>query len=173
MKLEVLGNEGVRKVDQAARQILERTGVLVPHERMLSLFEKAGAKVDLASQRVRIPGKLLDECITRAGKSFTIFGRDRAVTAPFGQGKRNYNSIAGEAHWLDMEGTRRFATLEDVATAAKVGQMLPRLNIVGAMSDPHEIPVNHRVVEVVATQLRTTTKPLTFWFRRPQRQVRC
>jgi trimethylamine--corrinoid protein Co-methyltransferase len=164
VKLEVLGNEGVRKVDQAARQILERTGVLVPHERMLSLFEKAGAKVDLASQRVRIPGKLLDECITRAGKSFTIFGRDRAVTAPFGQGKRNYNSIAGEAHWLDMEGTRRFATLEDVATAAKVGQMLPRLNIVGAMSDPHEIPVNHRVVEVVATQLRTTTKPLTFWF---------
>lgn len=164
MKLQVLGSEGVAKIDRAARQILERTGVLVPHENMLGLFAKAGAKVDRSAQRVRIPAAMLDQCIAQAGKSFTLFGRDRAITAPFGQGKRNYNSIAGEASWLDLDGKRRFATLADVVQAAKVGQMLPRLNIVGAMSDPHELDVACRVVEVVAAQLRTTTKPITFWF---------
>lgn len=164
MKLEVLGKDGVARIDQAAGRILERTGVLVPHQRMLELFRQAGAQVDMASQRVRIPRKLLDDCIRQAGKSFTLYGRDRSITAAFGQGKRNYNSIAGEASWLDLDGKRRFATLDDVVLAAKLGQMLPRLNIVGAMSDPHELDVAYRVVEVVAAQLRTTTKPLTFWF---------
>jgi trimethylamine--corrinoid protein Co-methyltransferase len=164
MKLHVLGAGGVGKIDRAARQILANTGVLVPHERMLGLFERAGAQVDRTTQRVRIPGALLDDCIRQAGKSFTLYGRDRNITARFGQGCRNYNSIAGEASWLDLDGRRRFATMQDVVNAAKLGQMLPRLNIVGAMSDPHEVEVSHRVVEVVANQLRTTTKPITFWF---------
>ena len=59
MKLQVLGEKGVAAVDKAAHQILEKTGVLVPHERMLDLFARAGAKVDTAAQRVRIPGKLV------------------------------------------------------------------------------------------------------------------
>ncbi len=164
MNLRVLGSDGVEQIDRAAHRILERTGVHVPHERMLALFGQAGASVDAAAQRVRIPGKLLDECIANAGKRFTIYGRDRANSAAFGQGKRNYNSIAGEASWLGLDGQRRFATLHDVVDAAKLGQMLSRLNIVGAMSDPHEMDVAWRVVEVVAAQLRTTTKPITFWF---------
>jgi trimethylamine--corrinoid protein Co-methyltransferase len=41
---------------------------------------------------------------------------------------------------------------------------LPNINIAGAMADPHETPVAHRCVEVCATMLRNTTKPVTFWF---------
>jgi len=48
--------------------------------------------------------------------------------------------------------------------AAKLGEVLPMTNIVGAMSDPHELDVAHRVVDVAAALLRTTTKPITFWF---------
>lgn len=32
------------------------------------------------------------------------------------------------------------------------------------MSDPHELDIAYRCVEVAAAQLRTTTKPITFWF---------
>jgi len=32
------------------------------------------------------------------------------------------------------------------------------------MADPQEVPVAHRCVVVAATQLRNTTKPITFWF---------
>jgi len=164
MKLEVLGADGVRRIDEAARSILARTGVIVPHERMLSLFSRAGADVEQASGRVRIPPRLIDDCLQQAGKQFTIYGRDRSKSAAFGVGRRNYNSIAGEAHWVDRHGKRRFACLEDVVRAAKLGEVLPRLNIVGAMADPREIPVAYRCVEVAAAQLRTTTKPITFWF---------
>ncbi|MBN1344375.1 MAG: trimethylamine methyltransferase family protein [Phycisphaerae bacterium] len=164
MKLNVLGGEGIAKIDSAARRILRQTGVLVPHEEMLALLAKAGADVDAASGRARIPSGLIDDCLAAAGKAFTIHGRDRSKRAAFGIGTRNYNSIAGEAYWVDEDGRRRFATLDDVVSAARLGDVLPLINIVGAMSDPHEIDIAYRCVEVAAAQLRTTTKPITFWF---------
>lgn len=164
MRVEVLGAGNVSRIDRAAREILERTGVWVPHDQMLDLFADAGAGVDRVGGRVRIPSQLVDECLDSAVKTFTIYGRDRSRSAAFGVGQRNYNSVAGEAHWVDRNGTRRFATLDDVVEAAKLGDVLPRINIVGAMSDPHEINPAYRCVEVAAAQLRTTTKPITFWF---------
>ena len=161
-RLEVLGPDGIDRIDVAARTILRQTGVIVPHERMLKLLAAAGAAVE--GERVRIPSELVDECIARAGKTFTLYGRDRSIEAAFGVGRRNYNSIAGEAHWLDPDGTRRFATLADVERAAQLADVLPHINVVGAMADPHELPVAYRCVEVAATLLQTTTKPITFWF---------
>lgn len=164
LKLEVLGSQGIHRIDTAARSILQKTGVVVPHQRMLKLFENAGAAVNYENERVRIPGKLIDECLRQAEKQFSIFGRDHNKVARFGQGYRNYNSIAGEAHWIDTNGKRRFASMDDVVSAAKLGDVLPKLTIVGAMSDPYELDCSYRCVEVAATQLRTTTKPITFWF---------
>ncbi len=164
MNIHVLGEEGISRIDAAARQILERTGIEIPHDEMLSLFRKAGADVDTSLKRVRIPSKIVDECLSTAGKTFRIYGRNRNNRACFGEGMRNYNSIAGEAYFLDADGRRRFATLEDVVQAAKLGDVLPRINIVGAMSDPHEVAVEYRCVEVAAALLRTTEKPVTFWF---------
>jgi len=164
MILRVLNEDGVEKIDRAARSILERTGVEIPHDEMCAMFGRAGAKVDSANHRVRIPSVLVDECLESAGKTFTIYGRDRTIRAAFGVGERNYNTIAGEAYWVDFEGRRRFASLDDVVMAAKLVDVLPRINIAGAMSDPHEIDVSYRCVEVAAALIRTTNKPVTFWF---------
>ncbi|RPI00503.1 MAG: hypothetical protein EHM72_09025 [Calditrichaeota bacterium] len=162
--ISVLGIDGVHRLDQAAKRILAETGVDIPHEEMRSLFVKAGAAPDAGSNRIRIPHELVDECLAAAGKSFTIYGRDRTRTASFGIGKRNYNSTAGQAYWLDRDGRRRFCTLDDVRQATMLGDVLPRLTIVGAMADPLEIDAAWRCVEVAATMLRLTTKPIMFWY---------
>jgi trimethylamine--corrinoid protein Co-methyltransferase len=164
MNLSVLGPDGVSKIDAAARHILERTGVDVPHDEVLGLFERAGAKVDRPSGRVRIPAGLIDDCLRSAGKTFTLHGRDRSRTASFGTGKRNYNSTAGQAFWVEDSGSRRYSSLVDVTRAARLGDDLPEITIAGAMADPHEIDVAHRCVEVAAALFRETTKPVIFWF---------
>jgi len=164
MRIRVLGEAGVRRLDAAAREILARTGVVLPHEGALRLFDEAGARVDPVGQRVRIPSELIDECLAAAGKTFTLYGRDRDRTAAFGVGKRNYNPSGGQAHWVEPDGTRRPPRLDDVVTAARLADVLPRFNIVGAMADPQELPGSHRCVEVAAALLRTTTKPIAFWF---------
>ena len=165
MQSHVLSNDQIARINTASLRILEKTGVVIPHEDMLNRFEDAGATVDRAEQRVRIPADLVARSIASAGKQFTLYGRDMNQTAAFGQGKRNYNSIAGEAQWLDEIGAqRRFPSMADVATAARFADALPNINIPGSMADPHETPVGYRCVEECATMLRNTTKPITFWY---------
>lgn len=165
MKTTVLSDGQIRKIHEASLRILWETGITVPHPDMLARFADAGAKVDPATQRVRIPAELVDCSLRQAGKQFTLYGRDVTRTARFGQGTRNYNSIAGEAMWVDaIGGGRRYTTLADVATAARVADALDGITIAGAMSDPHELPAASRCVEVFAALLHHTTKPVTFWY---------
>ncbi len=161
----VLSDKQVERIHQASLTILERVGVVVPHQEMLGRFADSGAAVDFNEQRVRIPADLVLDCLEKAGKRFTLYGSDLSQTAAFGRGERNYNSIAGEAHWVDNAGTeRRFAILDDAATAARFADALEEINLVGAMSDPHEIPIETRCVEVLAALIKNTTKPVTLWF---------
>ena len=161
----ILTDDQIRRVHQASVSILERVGVLIPHPETLERLEQAGAKVTYAEQRVRFPEELVARALEQAGKQFTIFGRNLANTARFGQGERNYNSIAGEASWVDEIGEkRRFATLDDVAIAARFADGLDNINVVGAMSDPHDVSVAARTVHVVDGLITNTTKPVHFWF---------
>ncbi|HUU43403.1 MAG TPA: trimethylamine methyltransferase family protein, partial [Planctomycetota bacterium] len=161
----VLSDEQVARVHAKSLEILDRVGVVVPHEEVLSRFADAGATVDREKQLVRIPAALVERSLATCAKTFTLFGRDVSKKAEFGVGKRSYNSIAGEAHWVENPGEdRRFATLEDVRAAARLADALDGITIPGAMSDPHEIPAACRCVEVAVEMLRCTTKPVTFWY---------
>jgi trimethylamine--corrinoid protein Co-methyltransferase len=165
MKLTVLTEDQVQRLHDGSLHILEKVGVQVPHADVRAKFLEAGASVEEDSERVRIPEALVEQSLARAGKSFTIYGRDRARKAVFGEGKRNYNSIAGEALWIDDEsGERRYATLADAATAARLGDALPELTIAGAMCDPHELSAEYGGVAVAAELVRNTTKPIGLWF---------
>lgn len=165
MQVSVLLPAQVHRVHEASLALLEGTGVEVPHGETLERFADVGAAVDFSAQRVRVPPSLVEHCLETAGKSFAIYGREVSNRAAFGQGERNYNSIAGEAYWVEEPGgPRRFATLQDAAAAARFADALSNITIAGAMSDPHEIPPAWRPVAVAAEMLRNTTKPIHFWY---------
>ena len=165
IELRVLTRQQLDRIHRASLEILETIGVRIPHEEMRFRFASAGARVDDSSELVQIPETLVDHCLETAGKTFVLYGRDRDQQARYGMGERNYNSIAGEALWVDDTCTqRRYATLTDVATATRLADGLPQINLVGAMADPQDIPVAYRCVEVAAAQLKNTTKPIHFWF---------
>lgn len=168
MKLEILSSKQINRIDESARDILERTGVLVPHPEALSRLAAAGARVDFASQMVRLPPDVVSRALASAGKRWTIFGRDRARTAEFGAGRRNYNSTPGNALWIEADGTRRYPTLADTALGTRFVDALPNVNIAGAMATPHELPPAYASVAVIAEALKNTTKPVhIWWFDRP------
>jgi len=165
MQLRVLDQRQLDRIHRASIEILETVGIRLPHEGMRRRFSEEGAQVDEAAELVKIPEELVEQSLKTAGKSFTLYGRNPDQQARFGQAERNYNSIAGEALWVDDSCTqRRYASLEDVATATRLADGLPQINLVGAMSDPHELPVSYRCIEVAATQVKNTTKPIHFWF---------
>lgn len=165
MFTSVLSEKQIDRIHETSLTILEKVGVHVPHEKMLDMFSDNGATVDHEAQRVRIPPDLVERSLKQAGKQFTIYGRDTANEAAFGYEKRNYNSVAGEASWVDeLGGERRYATLADVAVASRFGDALETINIVGAMADPHELPAEVRCIQVMAEMVRNTTKPIHFWY---------
>jgi len=164
MRCTVLTPGHIRKIHEASLAILDRVGVMVPHEETVSRLSDLGARVDDDGRRVRMPADLVDWALGACGKQFTLYGRDLSKTAAFGVGKRNYNSAAGQASWLERpRGERRYATLADVATATRLGDALDAITMPGSMADPHELPAEWRCVAVAAEMIRNTTKPVTFW----------
>ena len=165
LRLTALNDAQLDQIHGTSLQILRTIGVRIPHAEMRKLFREAGADVDETTEIVKIPEDLVYQCLGSAGKTFTLYGRDRTQQARYGMGTRNYNSIAGEALWVDDACTgRRYTSLEDVAVASRLADGLPLINLVGAMSDPHELHVEYRCVAVAAEQLKNTTKPIHFWF---------
>jgi trimethylamine--corrinoid protein Co-methyltransferase len=165
MRVEALTEGQLDRLHGASLHILGTVGVVLPHPEVRRRFAEAGAQVDEAAERVRIPESLVMSSLERAGKSFTVYGRDRAKTAEFGVGKRSYNSSSGQALWIDdATGERRYASLGDVRTAARLADALSDLTIAGAMSDPHELGPHYGAVAVFAELVRNTTKPVGLWF---------
>jgi trimethylamine--corrinoid protein Co-methyltransferase len=164
MELTVLTVDQLDRIHAASLEILAKVGVHVPHPDVLAKFRDAGATV-VGDDLVRIPRSLVERSLRGAGKRFRIFGRDLERVAAFGEGRRNYNSISGEALWIDdATGARRYATLEDAGTAARLADALPHLTIAGSMSDPHGLSRWYGAAAAMAVMLRNTTKPLGLWF---------
>ena len=163
MQLTVLSDKQIADIHDASMEILSTIGVRVPHPEMQQLFVEAGA--DVLEELVLIPEQLVMDALESAGKTFTLYGRDKEKQARFGVGERNYNSVAGEALWVDDTcKERRYAELADVTTAARLADGLPHINLVGAMADPQDIPASYRCVAAVIELLKHTTKPVHFWF---------
>lgn len=165
MIVKVLTDQLINKIHQKSLEILETIGVNIPHSEILTRFAEKGAAVDLNKKLVKIPSELVMELLSKTGKKFSLYGRDLTKKAEFGFGKHNYNTSGGQAFWIDKVGDkRRYATLNDVRTAARFADALEQITIPGAMADPHEIPVEWRAVTVASEMIKNTTKPIIFWF---------
>ena len=165
MIVKVLTDQQINKIHQKSLEILETIGVNIPHSEILTRFAEKGAVVDLNKKLVKIPSELVMELLSKAGKEFSLYGRDLTKKAEFGFGKHNYNTSGGQAFWIDNVGAkRRYTTLNDVRTAARFADALEQITIPGAMADPHEIPVEWRAVTVASEIIKNTTKPIIFWF---------
>ena len=165
MTNSVLTEKQMNIIHQASLTVLHRTGVVIPHKQILEMFADHGANVNHEKEWVKIPPNLVMALLGKANKQYTLYGRDLEKTATFGLGRRNYQSSSGQALWLDTIGQkRRYSSFKDVGTAARFADALDCISIVGAMADPHEIPVNYRCVAVLAEMIKNTTKPLAPWF---------
>jgi trimethylamine--corrinoid protein Co-methyltransferase len=164
IRLTILTSDEIEKIHRESIKLLESLGVFIPHEETLHRFEEAGAKVDRDKKLVRIPEQMVSESLKLCGKQFTLYGMDRSKKAEFGLGKRNYQSIGGNAFWIDDNLDRRLATLEDVKNSARFCDALPHLDIVGAMSDATDFPESYRCLFAAAELLKNTSKPILIWF---------
>ena len=122
IKLEILQDEDLKKITEAAMCILEEVGIHFPSDRALRIFAEAGANVDFESKIVKIPSPLVSHYLKKVTNHFTLAGRRQELDLKIGNNMGTYFYCGSEAaNIIDYKtGERRASTKSDVEIMAKV-----------------------------------------------------
>ncbi len=160
----ILTEDELRQIHDASLDVLGSVGVRVFHEGILKTLADAGAAVDFTQQTVRFDESMTAEAIAAAGKRYILYGRDGTKTARLGYGDVVTLSSPGQYSWVDpIARTRRAPTSRDTFQAITVGDALDNLTIVGAMTQPVDVPTPIRDIWLTAELVKRTNKPTRCW----------
>ena len=163
--LTVLSDKAIQDIHTATLSILERVGVRVHHDGILVMLADAGARVNRRKQTAWFDAAMVMGSVAKAGKQYVLYGRDGTKTARFGFGDVVTLSSPGQYTWVDpINKTRRQPTSNDTRHAILVGDALDNINIVGAMTQPVDIPTPIRDIWLAGELVKHTRKPTRCWF---------
>jgi trimethylamine--corrinoid protein Co-methyltransferase len=106
-------------------EVLANTGVKVYEPVAFDYFKDAGAQVDDESKIVKIPPHLVEECLRKAPKEFTIFARNPKHNVKIDLEKVYFGPMIGRINVIDLDsGKKRPTTLDDVAKLTRIANAL-------------------------------------------------
>jgi trimethylamine---corrinoid protein Co-methyltransferase len=82
--VKMLSQQFVEKIIGEAYQVLERVGVFVENATAIGLFRGAGARIDSSTQRVYIEGKIVDQALSTAPRTITMYDAGGGTSFPVG-----------------------------------------------------------------------------------------
>jgi trimethylamine--corrinoid protein Co-methyltransferase len=144
--------------------VLARTGIVIHHESVLSLLEKAGCRVLREARRVHIPAPLVEQAVAQAPQAVYLYTRRGEQVMALGAGSLHARTSSGATGFLDLfTGERRSPTSQDVADAARLADALPHVHGVSTMAaQPSGVPITAVDVHAVRIALVNTVKPLGY-----------
>ena len=103
----------VGRIVDAAKEVLERTGIEVVESPCRDVFRQAGARIDGDRNRVFISPKMVEEALQNAAPEVVLAGRDSRHDLRLG-GSRVYMGTGGQAvKILELDGEVRETRLSD------------------------------------------------------------
>ena len=132
LRISILDEEEITGINQTARDILAKIGIMIPSKKALGILADAGADVDFHKKIVRIPTQLVDDSLKTAPRRYTLCGRRPELDADIGGQEGTYFYCSGEAPKIvDLEtGERRHSVKSDVANMAKIADYLPIVSLI-------------------------------------------
>ena len=159
--LEYLTDKEIRDIHHATLSVLESVGVKVYHEKALQMLGDAGANVDLKSQIARIPAEVVEEWITKAPSSFTLYARDENNNLNFQDGITHYVAAHTTPFAYDLDtGARRSATYEDAQNFSKLSDYLEYIADGYCMVFPQDVPDRSVHAYILMAQIKNSDKVL-------------
>jgi trimethylamine---corrinoid protein Co-methyltransferase len=150
-RLAILSEDDLRRLDEAALDVLADTGVSIPSERARAALVAQGATADGA--RVTLPRELVRRLVDRAPARMTLGAR---AGEPIVTGARSLLTTDGccvEIYDLET-GQKRGTTAEDVATISRVVDAMPEVDFcwpaVSAQDRPVEVRGLHELYLAIA-----------------------
>lgn len=143
--IELLRTEQVEQLHAASLRILEEIGLSFMDAETLSIWEKAGGRVDHAAQHAWLDRGLVLEAVARAPHTFTWRARNPAHDIPIGANHLAFAPQGGVAYVTSLDHGRRRGTLEDYENFLKINQMAGVIHFAGEqLIAPYEVPASLR-----------------------------
>ncbi len=156
---EVLTEEALEIIEYNAETLLEEVGVNFPENpKALERWREVGA--DVQGERVRLPRGLARELCKTAPSSYTQHARNPERNVEIGGKGLVLAPVYGPPFVRDLEGGRRYATMEDFRNFVKLGYMSKWLHHSGGtVCEPTDVPVNKRHLDMLMAHMTLSDKP--------------
>ncbi len=150
--LRILSDEQLDQLKSATLEILEETGIHCPSEKALNIYAEHGAQVDVESQIVKLPPKVVLEAMSHAPRFYTMGARSPAHDL----------KLDGTAMYCATDGTgtetidfvtrqRRSSVKEDVAKTARIADYLSSMAFYWPMVSAQDFPATAPLHELDAS----------------------
>ncbi len=167
--VEVVDSEGLELLERNAEIILSEIGVDIHYAHAREAFAAAGADVD--GERVRFPAGMCRELVTAtAPAEFTQHARNPDRSVRIGGKHMVLAPAYGPPFVRDLDGGRRYATIEDFRNFVKLAYASPHLHHSGGtVCEPVDLPVNKRHFDMVYSHVKYSDKPFMGSVTAPER----
>ena len=147
--LELLDEDGLRRIEDTALRVLEELGIEFLSEPALDVFEKAGCKVDRSTKLVRFDRGMIRETIAKAPRQFKMHARNPERTLTIGDNTINVGPVGSPPNVSDLDRGRRPGTFEDLTNLIKLNQMLTCVHHSGGtLTEALDLPADSRHLDL-------------------------
>ena len=166
---EPFSDDQLELIEHNADIVLQEIGIDFRDDaEALAMWKDAGA--DVKGDRVRFPKGLVRSLIKTAPREFTQFARNPANNVQIGGDNTVFAPVYGPPFVRDLDGGRRYATIEDFRNIVKLAYMSPSLHHSGGtVCEPVDIPVAKRHLDMVYSHIRYSDKPFMGSVTAPER----
>lgn len=152
--MELLDAERMETLHRASMRILSELGIRVMSERVMDLFEAAGAIVDREDGTIRIDESLVKEALRTAPSSFTLTSRNPAKQLAIGGNALVFGLVAGPPNVHDRINGRRAGNLADYQNFIRLAHHFHAIHILGnQVVAPIELAANTRHLDTYRANL--------------------
>ncbi|MEI7742202.1 MAG: trimethylamine methyltransferase family protein [Chloroflexota bacterium] len=166
---EVLSEEGLATIEANADTLLAEVGLEFLDDHALATFREAGA--DVTGTRVRFPRGMCRQIVqASAPRQFTQYARNPERNVQIGGDATVFAPAYGSPFVRDLDGGRRYGTIEDFRNFVKLAYSHPHMHHSGGtVCEPVNLPVNKRHFDMVEAHLRYSDKAFMGSVTRPDR----
>ncbi|MFC4352669.1 trimethylamine methyltransferase family protein [Fodinicurvata halophila] len=169
-RFEVMNDEALGIIEHNADTLLEEIGLEFRGDpEALQLWREAGC--DVQGERVHFPRGLCRKLIQDSAPArFTQHARNPERSVEIGGDATVFAPVYGPPFVSDLEGGRRYGTMEDFRNFVKLAYMAPAIHHSGGtVCEPTDVPVNKRHLDMVYSHMRYSDKPFMGSVTAPER----
>ena len=167
--IRILSKSQMEMIDDAARVILDKTGMIMRSVEALNLLERFGCRVDRSSFLVRFPRELTRGVVEKMRRDYTLPERPERMNVRFShvrfrpaphQVHSDFTVSAGGfvPFIFDLDGNRRTANRHDVLCSINMVNHMRHIDLTGLPVSDQTLPAKHRPVAMAAELVKYTQK---------------